>query len=50
MDPANRKMIRITVEDAITAEQIFSDLMGDEVEPRKNFIYDNAKFVTNLDI
>ncbi len=50
MDPAVRKMIRITIDDAARAEKAFSDLMGDEVEPRKDFISRNAKFVQNLDI
>ena len=50
MDPANRKMIRVTLNDAIKAEQVFTDLMGDDVDPRKEFIHTNAKFVKNLDV
>ena len=50
MDPANRKMIRVTLNDAIKAEQVFTDLMGDDVDPRKEFIHKNAKFVKNLDV
>lgn len=50
MDPANRKMLRVTIDDAIKAETVFTDLMGDNVDPRKEFIHLNAKFVKNLDI
>ena len=50
MDPKARKMIRITIEDAAEAETLFTELMGDEVEPRRKFIAENAKFVQNLDV
>ena len=50
MNPKTRKMLRVTLDDAIEAEKIFTDLMGDQVEPRKDFINKNAKFVKNLDI
>lgn len=50
MDPANRVLQRVTVDDAIMADDIFSTLMGDDVAPRKEFIQSNAKFVQNLDI
>ena len=50
MDPARRKMLRVSMEDAMEADKIFSDLMGDNVEPRKDYIKENAKFVKNLDL
>ena len=49
MDPKNRTLIRVTVDDGEEADRNFSMLMGDEVEPRKNFIIENANFVENLD-
>ena len=49
MDPANRVFLRVTLEDAMVADNVFSMLMGDEVEPRRNFITENAQFVRNLD-
>jgi DNA gyrase subunit B len=50
MDPAKRKLLRVTIEDAVEAEEMFSKLMGDEVEPRRQFIEDNALNVRNLDV
>ncbi len=50
MDPEKRTLIRVNMDDARKADEIFSTLMGDNVEPRKEFIRQNAKFVTNLDI
>lgn len=50
MDPKARKMIRITIDDAARAEMAFTQLMGDEVEPRREYIQKNAKFVQNLDV
>ena len=50
MDPANRILVKVTMEDAIKADEIFTILMGDEIEPRREFIEQNAKYVKNLDI
>ncbi|CUU05030.1 DNA gyrase B subunit, carboxyl terminus, partial [Candidatus Kryptobacter tengchongensis] len=50
MNPEKRTLLQVTIENAAEADRIFSILMGSDVEPRKEFIEKNAKFVRNLDI
>jgi DNA gyrase subunit B len=50
MDPATRTLVQVNMEDASAADRVFSMLMGDQVEPRRQFIEENARLVTNLDI
>lgn len=50
MDPERRTLIQVTIEDAMEADEIFQMLMGDEVAPRREFIQENAQYVTDLDI
>ena len=50
MNPDSRILLKVTLEDAVMADQIFTILMGEEVGPRREFIEQNAKYVQNLDV
>ncbi|PYZ96266.1 DNA topoisomerase (ATP-hydrolyzing) subunit B [Alteribacter lacisalsi] len=50
MDPANRTVLQVALEDAMLADEVFETLMGDRVEPRRDFIQENAHYVKNLDV
>jgi DNA gyrase subunit B len=50
LNPVNRSLLKVSIEDAVAADEIFSILMGEQVEPRRKFIHDNALFVRELDV
>ena len=50
MDPDVRTLLQVTMEDAVEADAVFTRLMGEEVEPRRQFIEQNARYVRNLDV
>ncbi len=50
MNPETRTILRVKLEDAVAADEIFSTLMGDKVEPRRDFILTHAREVVNLDV
>ena len=50
MNPETRTLLKVTLEDALTADLVFDTLMGDKVEPRRDFIQEHAKYVRHLDV
>jgi hypothetical protein len=50
MDPETRKMLQVQIDDAAICDTVFATLMGEEIEPRHDFIQENAKYANNIDI